>query len=154
MRRCTSLERYKVESVATMASTIPVMARTNFVFSRNAGMSDYRKFIAFPGLMTAQSLKCLAGCFRCRVGGAAVFLELIVKGLQANAKDFRGAGLIVIGGRKCLEDQHFLGFAHSCPDFQPYSVGIAGGDAEACAAEIRRQMAGLNQRSLTHNDGT
>src|SRR5215469_9951645 len=145
MRRCTSLERYKVESVATMASTIPVIARTNFVFSRNAGMSDYRKFIAFPCLITAQSLKRLAGCFGCSTGGAAILLKLIVEGLKADAKDFCGPGLIIIGGRKCLEDQHFLRFSHSCPDFEPHAVGIAGGNAQPCSAEIRRQMARLNQ---------
>jgi hypothetical protein len=33
--------------VATMASTIPVMANTSFVFRRRAGMNGYIKFIGF-----------------------------------------------------------------------------------------------------------
>src|SRR5882672_8955786 len=131
---CTMSEMCTAARVSTITTTMAVMATTSFVFRRRAGIAGQ-----------------LTGSFS-RGAGSAVFLKLIVQGLEADAKNFRGPGLVVPGGGQGLENQHLFRLADRGADAQSDAVGIPGRLAAACLTEVRRQMAWLDQRTLADDD--
>src|ERR1700730_17849375 len=50
----------------------------------------------------------LTGGFADNTGGAPILLQFIMQGLETDAQNFSGPGLVVIGGSQGLQDQHLL----------------------------------------------
>src|SRR5579859_3728783 len=99
------------------------MAMTSLVFSRRTSMDHVWTDLVrsslnlrpFPEQMQRRfSTGRLAG--HCR--RIAIFLQFIVQGLQADAQNFRGAGLVVVTGREGFQDQQLLGLSHGGPYFE------------------------------------
>src|ERR1700745_3444437 len=67
----------------------------------------------------------VVGC----VGGAAILLQLVVQGFQADTEDLRGPGLVISGGLERLKDQAALCFVHRGTHLHLHGVG---GDARIC----------------------
>src|SRR5580700_2105455 len=91
------------EEQNTTTVTIKVTATTSWVLRRilHSRHVEDRRF----GALDRQVV--LIG------GGAAILLQLIMQGFQANAENLSGAGLIVAGGLQGLQNQQLLGFFHS-----------------------------------------
>ena len=82
---------------------------------------------------------------------AAVLLELIMKGFQANTQNFRSFRFVVAGGFQRLEDQHFFRLAHGGAHSQTDRVRIIGTGALDGVAESGRQMFGFDHAAVAHN---
>src|SRR6516225_4227890 len=52
----------------------------------------------------------------CGAGVRTIFLQLVVKGLQADAQDFRRLGLVIVSRFKRLQDEQALGLVHRRAD--------------------------------------
>src|SRR5580765_3252348 len=129
MRWRTTSATYSAASVATITTTMAVMANTSLVFRRKAGMdqvqssrrscSRYSSIFGHHGPSSGQLQKILSARGVIRRGRrVAIFLEFIVQGLQADAQDLSGARLVVVVRSQRLQDQQFFRFAHRGPDLQ------------------------------------
>ena len=87
-----------------MRNTSAVMARTSLVFRRMGQTLHRWHFFT----------------------SAAVLLELVVEGLQADAENLRGAGLVLPGGFEGAQNQQPLGLVHGGADAHRDHAGIGG----------------------------
>src|ERR1043165_3033059 len=85
-----------------------------------------------------------------RIHGDArvVFLQLVVQRLEADAEDFGGARLVVVGGFERLPDEEHLGLLDGRADAYPHGVGFLQRRAGLHLAESRRQVADVDDRAF------
>src|SRR5579863_1646925 len=83
-------------------------------------------------LATVQFLLLARSRLRC---SAAVFLQLIMQGFQADSEDFSRPCLVVAGGLQGLEDQQLFRFPNGCAHPQADAVRIAGRGAQRSMSE-------------------
>src|SRR5450432_1871860 len=84
---------------------------------------------------------------------AAIFLEFVMQGLQANAEDFGGARFVVVRGFESFHNQQTFGFTHGGANANANRIRIVGGRAEGDLPEARRQVLGLDHRSFANDHG-
>src|SRR6185369_719166 len=129
---------------------MPLIASTSLVFRRRrmgysrrgALLQSYRTFPAILLAFVGRSL-------RLRL---AIFLQLVVQRLQANAKDFRRTRLIVVGGFQRLDDEQALRLTYRSTDAKSNCIGFENGWLWSDLSEARGQVTGLNHGSLAHDD--
>src|SRR5712672_1729895 len=86
-------------------------------------------------------------------GGGAVLLQLIVQGLQADAENFRGFGLVVLGVLERPHDEPALGLFHGGSDAELDTVAIHHWRFHDRRSEDRRKMASLDVALSGQNHG-
>src|SRR5664279_876467 len=70
----------------------------------------------------------------------AVFLQLVVQRLEADAQNLCGTSLVVMRAFQRLEDQQALALAHGRPDSQMDRVGVVNRGADKGLAEAGRKV--------------
>src|SRR6202166_4678402 len=141
---------YRIEKAVTITVTMRVMTSTMMVFRR----SMKKKWLVPQQRAEALTTRY---CFLARdwLGrGAAVFLQLIMKGFQADAQNLRGSRLVVAGRLQRLQNQHLLCFFDRGADAQANCIGIIGRGAKRRLPEARGQMLGLDHTGFAYDDRT
>src|SRR5271166_1415842 len=96
-----------------------------------------------------------SACRLRRFAGAvrSVLFQLIVQGLQADAEDLRGAGLVIVGCFQRLQDEQALGLINCGADAEPNRVGFLHRRARNHLSETRWEVLGLDQRTFAYDHG-
>ncbi len=98
-----------------------------------------------------------AGCFGDFVLSvrllSAVFLQLVVQGLQADSQDVGGPCLVVVGGFEGFQDEQTLGFIDGGSHAEPNCVCFLHRGAREDVAKARRQVPDVDDRAFADDNG-
>src|SRR5205807_7480619 len=102
-------------------------------------------------LRLCDSFRFFLFCTSSIAAGAAVFLQLVVQGLQTDTQNFSRAGLIVVSGLESLNNQQPLGFADRRSNPNTNGIRIIRRRPHQGVSESRRQMLCLSDCAFTNN---
>src|SRR5207248_9577276 len=87
------------------------LGSSRFTTRTNCSLERSKPRLQPKSLRLCDSFRFFLLCTSSIAAGAAVFLQLVVQGLQADTQNFSRAGLIVVGGLERFTNQRPLRFA-------------------------------------------
>src|SRR5579862_963131 len=148
VRGCNSQRaavRFSLFAVSESRVTVAALVRSD-----HSGPSTPRpeaKGEERKGVPLTRRLGGLAGALR------AVFLQLVVQRLQADAQNFCGASLVVVGGLQRFQNEQTLSLTDGGADPQTYGVRLLDRGAWNDLAEARGQVLHLDHGAIANNRG-